>query len=142
MSQLKDQTTKIGLESSSSHSYIRQSEYENSSDYQTDTFPNPSQEFLISNDNSENNRKLTLESDILSIADSINLEDRSDLRKYEKQHVKLLNRKMKKKKEGEIYEIDSEKRKKTDEIGSQLGIMISNFKEGMNSPKSLSLIHI
>ena len=103
MSQLKDQTTKIGLESSSSHSYIRQSEYENSSDYQTDTFPNPSQEFLISNDNSENNRKLTLESDILSIADSINLEDRSDLRKYEKQHVKLLNRKMKKKKKGEIY---------------------------------------
>ena len=117
MYRLKDQTNKIGLESSSL-SYIKQSEYENSVDYQIDTFQDPSQEFPISIDNSDQNRQLTMESEILSLGDSMTVEDKNETKKFERE-PKLLSRKMTKRREGEILEIDSKKRRKTETSGSQ-----------------------
>jgi len=138
---LTKQTTQIGLVSSSL-SYIRQSEYENSleTSLRTDSNVPPSNEYPISIDNSEKNRTSTIESDILSRTDSMNVENetfkfdnRDNLLPLDKQM------KMHKKREGEyIYmQIDSQKRRKTDTSASYIGsLAVSKFEEGVMSPKS------
>lgn len=132
MYRLKDQTNKIGLESSSA-SYVKQSDYENSVEYQIDTFQDPSQKFPISIDNSDN-PGLTMESEILSIGDSINVEDKNETKKFQREN--MISRKMTKRREEEVLEIDSKKRRTTETSGSQLGSLMMTFEEGVISPKA------
>jgi hypothetical protein len=100
----------------------------------------PSNEYPISIDNSEKNRTSTIGSEILSRNDSMNVENEK-FKFDNRDHILPLNKKMKKKREGE-YEymhIDSKKRRKTDTSGSYIGsLAISKFEDGAISPSSLT----
>ena len=138
MGRLKRQTTQIGLVSSSL-SHFRQSEYENSLDtsMHVDTGVPPSNEYPISIDNSEKNQVSTLCSEILSRTDSVGVEGGTDFLRFDNSGKAELGKKMRmrKKREGEILQIGSKKRRETETSGSQLNSLpVSKFEEGVVSP--------